>query len=58
VIRDGFEIREIAGIGEGVNPDDGVARVMLDPVMHEVRSDESGGPGYEESTHCRKSMKS
>ena len=48
-VRDVVEVRLVARVGEGVVGDDDVVGVPLDPVADEVRADEAGAAGDEES---------
>ncbi len=44
-----FEIRPVSGVGQKVERDDAVVRVPLEPVVDEVRADEAGRAGDEDS---------
>ena len=46
------EARAVAGVGEEVVDDDVVVRVALEPVVDEVRADEAGSAGDEQSHGC------
>ena len=43
--------REIAGIGQRIEYDDAVVRVLRQPVVDEVCADEAGTARYEQTTH-------
>ena len=51
-ILDVVEVRPVPGVGEHVEGDHCVVGVALDPVADEVRTDEAGTAGHEES-HSR-----
>jgi hypothetical protein len=46
-----FQIRHIAGIGQGIEHRLPIPRMLGEPAMDEVRPDESGPAGNEESRH-------
>src|SRR5690606_11445750 len=45
------EVLTVAGVGQGVQHDDAVARVAGEPVVDEVRADEAGASGDQQSSH-------
>ena len=45
------QIRDIAGIGQRVEHHHAIPRVPGQPVMHEIRADEAGAAGNEQSCH-------
>ena len=47
-LSDAVEVGLVAGVGEQVVGDDGVPRVGVEPVAHEVGADEAGGAGHEQ----------
>src|ERR1700682_5344036 len=51
VVREGLEIRQIAGVRQRVESHDRVASMMLGPEMDEVGADESGRTRYQHPTH-------
>src|SRR5205814_8034920 len=51
VLRHRFEARQVAGVGEGIEADDLVGRMMLRPELDEIAADESGGSCYKDLTH-------
>jgi hypothetical protein len=51
IVREGLEIRQIAGIRQRVESHDRVASMMLGPEMDEVGADESGRTRYQHPTH-------
>ncbi len=50
-LLDVLEIGEIAGVSQRIEHDEALARVGLQPVVHEVGADEAGAAGDEESRH-------
>src|SRR4026207_1363884 len=58
VVRQRLEVGQVTRVGERIQPDDHVAQVMLDPVVDEVRADESGRPCHQHSTHCSLCLRS
>src|SRR6266480_3568412 len=53
VVCHGLETRQIAGIGQSVQPDDLVAWMMLRPELDKVAANESRRARNEHSTHLR-----
>ena len=47
VPRDGLETAEIAGIGQRIENDEAIFRILVHPVMHEVSADKTGAAGDE-----------
>ncbi len=50
--QDVGEVLAAARVGQGVQGDHLVSRVVLTPVADEVRPDEPGGPGHQQRRHC------
>src|SRR5580700_1711763 len=47
-----FQIRHIAGVGQGIQHHNPLPGMLSQPVMYKVRSDESGAAGDEELRHA------
>src|SRR6476646_3222227 len=58
VVRQRLEIREISRVGERVQTDDGIGRMIFGPEVDEVGADESRGTRYEYPTHCKHRLRS
>ena len=52
-VPDGLERRQGGGVGEDVEHDELVTRMRRHPVVDEVRADEAGPAGHQQSHACR-----
>ena len=51
VVVDAFEVLQVTGVGERIQVDDTVLRMVLDPVADEVGAYEAGAAGDEQVFH-------
>ena len=56
LVLDVLEVREVAGVGQLIDIDDMIVRILRDEKPHDVRSDEPGTAGnhYRSLIHSRK----
>ena len=52
-----IEIGAITGVGEGIQDDHAILRVMLAPIVHEIGADEAGAAGHEQIGHAVRSFR-
>ena len=50
-LKDRVQTRQVPGVRERIEDDDGIVRVLFDPVLHEIRADKSCASGDEQTRH-------